>query len=219
MDKYLWEEFVIDMKIYDISMNIHYNMTVYKNKEEKRPVLKTIQDFSTGTAYESKITMDMHTGTHVDAPLHMIEDGNTIDKIDLNTVVTKCKVLDLTNINDKIRKEDLIDKNIENGDFIIFKTKNSYTEEFDYDFVFLEKSGAEYLKDKGIIGVGIDSLGIERSQPNHETHKIYEKGITIIEGLRLKEIEEGEYILCAPPIKINNAEAAPTRALLIKYDE
>lgn len=205
------------MKIYDISMNIHYDMAVYKNKEEKRPILKTVQNFSTGSAYESKITMDMHTGTHIDAPLHMIESGKTIDTIDLNNVVTKCKVLDLTNVNDKITKKDLMDKNIQKGDFIIFKTKNSYQEEFDYNFVFLEKSGAEFLKEVEIIGVGIDSLGIERSQSGHETHKILmEKGIIIIEGLRLKDIDEDEYILCAPPLKINNAEAAPTRAILIK---
>lgn len=207
------------MRIYDISMNIQHDMAVYKNKEEKRPVLKVVQDFSTGSAYESKITMDMHTGTHVDAPLHMIEGGKTIDTIDLNSVVAKCKVLDLTSANDKITKEDLVDKNILKGDFIVLKTKNSYTEEFDYNFVFLEKSGAEFLAGKEIIGVGIDSLGIERSQSGHETHKILmENGITIIEGLRLKDIEEDEYIICALPLKIINAEAAPTRAVLIKME-
>lgn len=207
------------MKIYDISMNIQHGMAVYKNKEEKRPILKVVQDFSSGSAYESKIIMNMHTGTHVDAPLHMFEGGKSIDTIDLNSVVTKCKVLDLTSVNDKITKEDLVDKNILKGDFIVLKTKNSYTEQFDYNFVFLEKSGAEFLVGKEIIGVGIDSLGIERSQLGHETHKILmEKGITIIEGLRLKDVEEDEYILCAPPLKIINAEAAPTRAVLIKIE-
>lgn len=207
------------MKIYDISMSIEHSMAVYKNKDEKRPILKVIQDFLTGSSYESKITMNMHTGTHVDAPLHMIEGDKSIDSIDLNTVIAKCKVLDLTSVNDKITKEDLIDRNILKGDFLVLKTKNSYIEQFDYNFVFLEKSGAEFLRDKEIIGVGIDSLGIERNQFGHETHKLLMgKGITIIEGLRLKDVEEDEYILCAPPLKIINAEAAPTRAVLIKIE-
>lgn len=205
------------MKIYDISMNIHHNMMVYKNKEEKRPTLKTMQDFSKSSTYESRISMDMHTGTHVDAPLHMIEGGSTIETLDLDTVITKCKVFDLNHISHRITREDLLNKGIEEEDFIILKTRNSNTEEFDFNFVYLEKSGAEYLREKKINGVGIDALGIERSQPEHETHKILmEAGITIIEGLRLKDIREGSYMLCAPPLKIEGAEAAPTRALLIE---
>lgn len=208
------------MKIYDISMDISREMSVYKNKEEKRPNLKVVQDFSTGTAYESQITMDLHTGTHVDAPLHMMEGGSTIDKLNLNTVVTKCKVLDLTTIKDKITKEDLSSKKICKGDFIILKTRNSNSNEFDFNFVYLEKSGAEYIKNFEVVGVGIDALGIERSQPDHDTHKVLmNSGITIMEGLRLKEVEEGEYFLFAAPLKIKGAEAAPTRAVLISIDD
>jgi hypothetical protein len=62
----------------------------------------------------------------------------------------------------------------------------------------------------------IDALGIERSQPNHDTHKILLGAeIVILEGLRLKEVEEGEYLLVAAPINVVGAEAAPVRAILI----
>lgn len=207
------------MKIFDVSMNIYHDMPVYKNKDGKRPELIITQDFQNGDVHESRINMDMHTGTHIDAPLHMIKDGDTIANVDLNKVITKCKVFDLSYISDKITSDSLLDKDICKGDFIIFKTRNSYTEDFDFEFVYLEKSGAEYLKKKGIIGVGIDALGIERSQPGHETHKILlESGIVILEGLRLKDIDEGEYFLYAAPLKINGAEAAPSRALLIKEE-
>lgn len=207
------------MKIYDISMNIYNDMPVYKNKDEKRPELIITQDFQNGDVHESRINMDLHTGTHIDAPLHMIKGGDTIENIGLNKVITKCKVFDLTNISVKITSDSLLDKDIYEGDFIIFKTRNSYTEDFDFEFVYLDKSGAEYLKNKGVIGVGIDALGIERSQPGHETHKVLlESGIVILEGLRLKNIDEGEYFLYAAPLKINGAEAAPTRALLIKEE-
>ncbi|AIS52253.1 glucose-6-phosphate 1-dehydrogenase Zwf [Thermoanaerobacter kivui] len=137
----------------------------------------------------------------------------------LSKVITKCKVFDFTNIFDKITSEDLVNKNIQKGNFIIFKTRNSLVEDFDFEFVYLDKSGALYLKEKEIVGVGIDALGIERSQPDHETHKILlEAGIVILEGLRLKDVEEGEYFLYAAPLKIKGAEAAPTRAVLIKEE-
>lgn len=205
------------MKIHDISMTIHENIAVYKNSEAKRPIIKVNSDYSTSNHYESRLSIDLHTGTHMDAPLHMVEGGDTIDNFNLKKAVTKCKVFDLTSVNDAITKNDLLDKNIEKDDFILLKTQNSYTEEFDYNFVFVEKSGAQYLKEKGITGVGIDSLGIERAQPEHETHKILlDNDIAILEGLRLKDISEGEYLLIAAPIKIKGVEAAPVRALLVE---
>ncbi|MBI6875290.1 cyclase family protein [Clostridium aciditolerans] len=205
------------MKIHDISMDINFEMTVYKNKDIKRPVITVNQDFSNSSAYESSIKMDMHTGTHIDAPLHMIENGSNMDQFNIETTVTKCKVLDFTNVADRITADDLAAKEINVDDFIILKTKNSYREDFDSKFVFLEDSGAMYLRDRRIKGVGIDSLGIERDQEGHYTHKVLlGNGITIIEGLRLKDINEGEYELCALPLKISGVEAAPARAILIE---
>lgn len=205
------------MKVYDISMSIHHGMPVYKNKDEKRPIIQVMQDFSTGSSYGSRISMDMHTGTHIDAPLHMIENGSTMDEFNIEKVVTECKVIDLTEVKDKITEKDFNNKEINEGDFILLKTRNSFEEDFDFNFVFLDESGATYLKQRGIKGVGIDSLGIERSQKGHETHKILlGDGITIIEGLRLKEVNEGKYLLFALPLKIMGVEAAPARAILIE---
>jgi arylformamidase len=208
---------VISLRIIDISMNIHHDMTVYGNYEHKRPNIKVVKDHSEGSVYESRIDMDMHTGAHIDAPLHMIKDGSTMESIDLNKCFTKCKVLDLTNVEDKINVDDLQRKNISSGDFILLKTQNSIKGIPGAGFVFVEKSGAEYLRDKGIIGVGIDSTGIERSQPGHETHKaLLGNGIIILEGLDLKEVKEGEYFLAALPLKIAGVEAAPVRAVLVE---
>ena len=72
------------------------------------------------------------------------------------------------------------------------------------------------MLETGIIGVGIDSLGIERSQPGHETHKtLLGNSIMILEGLRLKEVVEGKYILIAAPLNIPGVEASPVRAFLM----
>jgi arylformamidase len=198
-------------------MSIHPGMMVYKNRDQNKPVIKTEKDYSTGDLYESSIWMNLHTGTHMDAPLHMIEQGDTLDGLNLNQVIRKCKVLDFTNIADHITDTDLSGEDIRKDDFLILKTRNSYQDYFEPNFVYLDKMGARYLKDQEISGVGIDSLGIERDQPEHDTHKIlFETGIFIVEGLRLKGIEAGEYFLFAAPVKINNTEASPVRAVLVK---
>ena len=205
------------MKIIDISMPITHDMPVYNGKEEKRPNLTVQSDFTTGTAYESRIDMNMHTGTHLDRSQHMIPNGTLVESLDLSKVITKCKVLDLTDVDVKITASDLKTKNIEEGDFVLFKTKNSYLDILEGDFIFLDESGAQYLRDKKVKGAGTDGLGIERSQPGHETHKILlEVDSVIIEGLRLKDVDEGEYFLFAAPIYIVGAEAAPLRAVLLQ---
>ena len=205
------------MIIYDISMTIEKSMGVYKNIEEKRPVIKFERKIPRDSINESSMYMNLHTGTHIDAPYHVDDMGATIDAIDLNKLITTCRVLDLTKIVDTITKEDLLDKDIRAGEFLLLKTRNSFTEKFEPDFVYLEKSGADYLAQKEIIGVAIDSYGIERGQINHETHKIlFSKGIIIIEGVRLKEIQVGKYLMCAMPLKIKGVDGAPARIVLIK---
>lgn len=204
-------------KIYDISMPIRKDMPVYKGKESKRPIISTDSDFSTGAAYETRLEMNLHTGTHIDMPLHIIPDGKTVETLELKQVITNCKVFDLQLMEDKITDKDLIGRNIAEGDFILLKTRNSYEDILEKDYIFLDKTGANYLSEQKVKGVGIDSLGIERSQPGHETHKILlGLGIIILEGLRLKDIEEGEYLLFAAPINVVGAEAAPIRAVLLK---
>lgn len=204
------------MKIYDISMEISREMPVYKGREEKRPIFKIDSDFKSGSSYETRLDMNLHTGTHMDSPLHMIEGGKNLESIGLDKVITKCRVIDLTDVTEKISKINLEAKEIQKGDFILLKTKNSTENILEGDFIYLDKAGAEYLRDKKIKGVGIDSLGIERAQPGHDTHiMLFEAGIVILEGLRLDKVDEGEYLLFAVPLKIKKVEAAPVRAVLI----
>lgn len=203
--------------IYDISMTIHPKMMVYKEKEEKYPKIKQVNFFEKEGNYESEITMNLHTGTHIDFPLHMIKDGANSVTENLDILTGKAKVFDLTHLKGKITYDDILDFLIEKDDFIIFKTKNSLSEKFDYDFVYLAEDAANYLAKKKIRGVGIDALGIERAQKNHPTHKILlSNNIVILEGLRLNQVKEDSYELFCLPLKIANVEALPVRAILIK---
>ena len=203
--------------IYDISMTIHEKMTVYKNKEEKFPIINQVNSFEKDGNYESKLTMNLHTGTHIDFPLHMLENGNNSNTENLEVLTGNAKVLDLTNLTEKISLDDIKKFDIQENDFIIFKTKNSFIETFDYDFVYLAEDAANFLANKKIRGVGIDALGIERAQSKHPTHKILlSNNIIILEGLRLKNVSEDEYQFFCLPLKIANVEALQVRAILIK---
>ena len=197
-------------------MPITPDMNTYKDNPAKKPVITVVSDFTSGSAYETKLEMNVHTGTHLDMPLHILENGKTVELLDLHKVVTSCKVFDLTHAEEKISKAHLEGKAIAAGDFILLKTKNSLVQNPGKTFVYLDQSGAEYLADKKVCGVGIDSLGIERDQPGHETHKaLLSAEIVILEGLRLGHIAQGEYQLIALPLSLPGAEGAPVRAVLI----
>jgi arylformamidase len=204
------------MKVYDISMMINEGMQVYKNKPEKKPKIATVQDFSNATCHESMVSMNVHTGTHLDANLHMFENGSTIESIPLDRLVGPARVFDVSHVQEAITKADLEPFNIQHDEWIILKTRNSFSEDFDFDFVYVRQDAAEYLAEIGIRGVAIDGLGIERAQPEYPTHRsLMRKDIYIVEGLRLKEIEPGEYFMVIAPLKMEGIDAAPARALLI----
>jgi arylformamidase len=202
------------MKIYDVTAPIFEGMPVYKNKPEKQPKFSTVtNDYVT----ESRVDMDVHTGTHIDAPLHMVKNGETFETISLEKLVGTCKVFDVTNVDDKISKADIAHLDIQENDFVLFKTKNSFDDAFHFEFIYVAEDAAQYLAEKKVRGVGIDALGVERSQPGHPTHKtLFGNNIIIIEGLRLKDVPEGQYFMVAAPLKLVGTDAAPARVLLFE---
>ncbi len=217
------------MVLYDISMTIEPNMAVYKNKAEKKPLIDTLRDFKKSSVYESRLSMDLHTGTHIDMPLHIIPNGGNSDCWDADNMFTSCLVMDFTALKaDRVSLNELEEKekSMQAGGFslnrcktVLLKTKNSLQVGFNHSFVYLDKKGAGYLVKKKIKGVGIDALGIERNQPQHETHKtLLGAGVWIMEGLRLKGVPEGEYSLAVMPLKIRGVEALPARAVLLAAD-
>ena len=205
------------MKLIDISWPISEKITAYHNK--KRVRFTSLKTFSKHKTRNSLITVNTHTGTHVDAPAHYLGKGKTIDKVGLQQLSGACKVLNLGKVK-KITKQDLVKHSIQKGDIILLKTANSNKSpnaSFTENFVFLEESGARYLASKKIKAVGIDYLGVEHSQPDHPTHKILlGQGIPIVEGLRLKHVRAGNYMFLCLPLHIIGLEAAPARAVLIR---
>lgn len=211
------------MKVIDISWPLSEATTGYKDKKILK--FQAVKTFDADGVRESVITISSQSGTHVDAPSHFLRDGKTIDEISLDRLVGTCMVLDMTEVEEKITRADLaeFDSQILEGDILLLKTMNSATPAtgtFTPHFVYLEHSGAQYLKEKGIKAVGIDYLGIEHSQPGHLTHKeCMHNDVVIIEGLRLNHVEPGEYFFCCLPLYTIGLDGAPARAVLIKDKE
>jgi arylformamidase len=153
----------------------------------------------------------------------MLEDGENANLFFAENPFYKSKLLDLTEIEEKITAADLKEYNIEKNSFIILKTKNSqpgFLEKTPEKFIYLAESGAEYLIDKNIKGVGIDTNGIERSQSEHPTHKkLLAEKIIILEGLRLNQVPAGSYIMLLSLLKIADSDGLPGRAYLFENGE
>lgn len=198
----------------DISMPIKPGMMVYKNKPEKQPKIDQIDTLTQGGSYESIIHMNVHTGTHMDFPLHMKQGGDTSTGFDASRLLTKVKVLDC--LDAKVIDDTLLKTfDLQPGDFILLKTRNSQFDHFLMDFTYLNAAGAAYCVSRQIKGVGIDALGIERDQPHHDTHhRLMDANIIILEGLRLRAIPEGTYKMIALPLAIDGVDGLPVRAYL-----
>ena len=206
------------MKIYDLSPEISEKMSIYKNRLEKRPKITVTRTIKEG-ANESKLDIYVHTGSHVDAPYHVLQNGKTIEKLGLGKFMGKAVMLDFTKTKNAITKNNFknLKIKIQKDDIVLLKTKNKAEKTFNPNFIYLEKTGAEYLASKKIKAVGIDNLGIERNQPNHETHKILaRKNIPIFEGLDLSKVKQGRYFFYGVPLKIRKGDGSPVRAVLIK---
>ena len=205
----------------DVSMDIEDGMLHWPSDPEVE--IDDYSDIKKGAASNnSKITCGVHTGTHMDAPRHFIDDGAGVDKFNLNTLIGQCRVIDVPVDISPISKEFLEPINIKNGDRILFKTKNSEwinkgDRNFHTDYVCVNPEAAKYMVEKGVILVGIDYLSVEGYHVGHDTHKtLLGAGVIVIEGLNLFNVSAGDYKLIALPVKIKDSNGAPARVILEK---
>jgi arylformamidase len=207
------------MKIIDISWPISTATTGYKDRFIVQ--IDEIKNFNRDGVRETAVHVSSHTGTHVDAPAHFLQSGKTIDEISLDRLVGECILLDMTTCAERITRDDLraYENDIVEGGIVLLRTANSdiaLTDKFSPHFVYLEASGALYLAEKKIKAVGIDYLGIERSQQGHPTHEtLMHADVVIVEGLRLGHVEAGKYFFVCLPLNCIGLEAAPARAMLM----
>ena len=205
------------MKIYDISATIGDNMPGYG---DERPEINRVAKMEAGDPYNfTKLGITTHTGTHADMPSHFILDGKTCDTMPLEHFYGKAKVIRVA-ATGHVTQADLLPFSINAGDILLIDTGQSkYMGQgaFKQDFIALTPEAAAYLVEKQVKTVGIDYLSIDpygvAGFPAHK--QLLGSGVAVLEGLVLENVPEGEYILSALPLKIENGDGSPVRAVLI----
>jgi len=173
----------------------------------------------------SELCFSAHTGTHVDAPAHFIPGGSGVESLDLNLLTGPALVVD-TGAAKEISAQVLENLSIPDGtERLIFRTRNSERwaqnlEEFFEDYVAVAPDGADWLVDRGVRLVGVDSLSVAPFDQIVETHRILlSAGVIVVEGLTLHRIKPGMYQLLCLPLKLVGVDGAPARAILIQRND
>ena len=171
------------------------------------------------TVSVTKFSMGAHTGTHIDAPIHYLQQTPTIDQIPLDIAIGPVRVIEIKDAV-AIHLKELEQHLIQKGERILFKTKNSSQawnrNSFQEDFVFISEEAAGYLASKKPKLIGIDYLSVGGFKVDGaEIHRILlREDIWILEGIQLGEVQPGDYDLICLPLKIQGADGAPARAIL-----
>ena len=173
----------------------------------------------------SSFTIDTHLGTHLDAPLHFVEGGRSVESLELEKLLGDVFVLEIYNIK-SITYKDLADAGIPKGcKKLILKTDNQQywknnLSDFQEEFSSIDASGAKWIIENEIHLIGIDYLSIQRFNDGPETHQILLKNeVVIVETLNLESVIQGWYKLICLPLKLDGLEGSPVRALLIKKND
>jgi len=208
------------MKLFDISLPISNDLPVWPG-DPSVSLIMTNSIVKGDQCNITRIQIGAHTGTHIDAPYHFLNDGATVDTIPIETFIGTCLVVDLDS-EVLIEEKDLRKYNLAGHSRILIKTRNSamwsnnIRKSFITNYVALGIDAARYLVEINTILVGIDYLSIESFQSEGSpVHKLLlRNNITVLEGLNLSGVKAGKYELICLPLNLEGCEGSPARVLL-----
>ncbi|KKH50898.1 cyclase family protein [Methanosarcina sp. 1.H.A.2.2] len=234
------EKMPVKGNIIDVTVPISSLTPIFPGDPE--PSIEKVCTLEKDGCAVSRLSFGSHTGTHVDAPSHILQDGLSVDKLDLERLMGKAVVLDLSRRNgaltDNILDKAYNDQKItERVSILLLKTQASFRneqhpeipgfqagkpdrkEEFE-ESAYLDATAATWIVRKGFKTVGIDEFSVDslssESLPAH--HMLLSNNVSIVECLDLSAVEAGKYFFLCLPLKIEGCDGAPARALLISED-
>jgi arylformamidase len=210
------------LKILDISVPVSPGLPVWPGDP---PVeLERYRALSAGDDCNvSRVCCGVHTGTHVDAPGHFIDNALTVEDLSLDTLIGPAMVIEVS-VDEAIEPDFLESISLPYGtERLLFKTRNSNLwrkpdHNFQSDYVALSPQSAAWIVDRGIRLVGVDYLSVQMFEDSEPvTHRtLLEAGVVIVEGLDLRAAHSGSYQLICLPLKLVGSDGAPARAVLIE---
>ena len=220
------------MKIIDLTHPISENMPMYPGIEA--PKLHVAYNHAEYGFMETQISLFSHTGTHIDAPLHIFADGFSLENYSIEQFVGKALVIDCRNLKkgEKISMQKLEEKDsiINEAEFILFLTGQSALwgkPEYFADFPIMSTEVVEWVNKRRLKGIGIDApsfdpVTIDNLEDAADELRIHRtilrtNNTLFLENLcNLEKLGEDLFTLCALPLKITNADGAPARIIGIR---
>jgi len=199
-------------EIIDISVPVGPRMITYTG-DPTVTLERVVSIAGGGVVNLSRLDFGVHSGTHVDAPVHFIDGAATAETLPLDVLIGPARVLDLTGAD---RLDASVFDGVELEERVLLKTRNSELwnrDTFADEFLALTEDGARRLIEAGVKLVGIDYLSIG-DEAAHQV--LLGAGVVAIEGLDLRGVEPGDYQLVCAPLKLVGSDGAPARTLLIR---
>ncbi len=210
------------MPVYDISVPISMQMPVFPGDPDVR--IEAASSLAGGDpANVSKLCCGAHTGTHIDAPAHFIAGGRQIGDIDLEALIGRARVIEISDDAHEITPPHVSPDALRGATRVLFKTRNSgfwrtSPQAFREDFTYVSPEAARALVEQNVRLVGIDYLSVERfGAKDFATHlTLLEREVVIIEGLDLSAVAAGEYELLCLPLRLRDGlgDGVMARAML-----
>ena len=169
----------------------------------------------------SALNMSVHSGTHIDAPFHFVDQGttidHTIDQLPLERFIGPALVY-AVETERYITREQVAGIRLDGATRVLFKTRNSgllHQREYDPDFAAFSVEAAQSLVEQGVDLVGLDYLSVAHADEQVEVHRAFlDHGVVLLEGIDLSEVAPGRYDLMCLPIFLKDSDGAPCRAVL-----
>jgi len=169
-----------------------------------------------------------HSGTHMDAPRHFIESGQTLDSISLDRFLGTAKVVDLTPVVpcelisvEKFRERIDI---LEPGDRLLLRTDWHHrfgTSDYRNELPRISVDLAKWLVSNQVAMIGVEPpsvADVNNLDELTEVHRIlFEGDILIVEGLaNLDQLKSSVIEFMAFPLRIENGDGCPVRAVAVE---
>lgn len=210
------------MQIYDVSVPLSANTPTYPG-DPGIQIKQWLRLANGDPANVSQMNFGVHSGTHIDAPVHFIEGGAKVGSLPLDSLLGEAEVIEVSDHMGVIDEKFVAANCASGSQRILFKTRNSIfwgdTERgFHEDYVYIDPDAASWLVESGIKLVGIDYLSVEKfNSISFPTHLAFlSSGVVIVEGLDLRMVPAGRYELICLPLKIAGGigDGAPARVIL-----
>jgi arylformamidase len=199
------------MKIHDISRPLFRDDIVYPGD-----IAPSFRQEDKDLYLISDLSMSSHAGTHIDAPVHYLKTGMTVDEIPLDALIGPCRVTDVRDAGSEITASH-IKKLVTGTERLLLRTEFSGKKAFAPDYPHLTPDAARALTRCGMKCIGIDTPSIEACPCDGSVHReLLSHGCIIIELLDLSGIPEGTYDLIALPLRLSGVDGAPARVVLFE---